>query len=96
MPGKNKTRCANCSVVGAVFCFAFGCCFVLRYQIMLFYSCCAINCENNDINRPDLVFFSFPCYSSERCVTSTPNLILLYCTVTDTEVAVCTIQYCKI
>lgn len=78
--GKNKTRCGNCSVVGAVFCCAAGCYCGFRHQIMVFYSCCAINCENNDINRPDLIFFHFPCYSSERFVGSTPNLILLYCT----------------
>lgn len=81
MSGKNKTRFANCSVVGAVFCFAPGCWRGFRHQIMIFYSCCAINCENNDTNRPDLIFFHFPCYSSERFVRSTPNLILLYCTV---------------
>jgi len=96
MSGKNKTRCANCSVVGAVFCFAPGFWRGFRHQIMTFYSCCAINCENNDTNRPDLIFFHFPCYSSERFVRSTPNLILLYCTVTDIEVAFCTMQYCKI
>jgi hypothetical protein len=60
---------------------------------MVYYSCCAINCENNETNRPDLVFFNFPCCSSERFVRNTPNLILPY---SDTEVAVCTIRYCEI
>lgn len=81
--GWNKTRCKNCSVVAAV-CCKWMLPWKFCHQIMVFYSCCAINCENNEINRPDLIFFHFPSYSSERFVRITPpNHILLYCTVTD-------------
>jgi hypothetical protein len=99
--GSNKRRCTNhrlSSIVQTVWLAPFVFCtyalsWKFSYKIMVYYSCCAVNCKNNVVSRPDLFFFNFPCYSSERFVRDAPNLMLPF---SDSEVAVCTIQCCEI